>query len=184
MDHQPQGKWSMCHAGSTQHLLPCCFQPAQNRLLQFDLYFAKPNTGYNFNIADSTNNGHGGDAGHSSNAAEVHNRDETWYTYANLRPGYTSYIVDGNHLVEQVNSAISNFVTVTIGDEYVKFDNHRGIQKKYKSEFLFALSGQSITYGRINHDIYFSLNRVVYPFTSVTRTGVGLCRAVIRAYDC
>lgn len=164
---------------------PIIFNQPQGRVLQFDLYLAgSTNTGYNFNIADSTNNGHGGDAGDTSNSAEVHNRDDIWYTYANTKTNYRSYTVDGNHLVEQVNGAISDFVTVTIADEYVEFDNHRGVQKKYKSGFLFTLSGQSASRGSVNHDVYFSLNRVVHPFPSVSRTGVGLCRAVIRAYDC
>ena len=28
------------------------------------------------------------------------------------------------------------------------------------------------------------MNRVVYPYSSTSRTGVGLCKAVIKAVDC
>ena len=48
--------------------------------LIFDLYFQgdlSKGGGWNFNIGDSSNNGYGGDAGHTSNSAEVHNyRDD------------------------------------------------------------------------------------------------------------
>ena len=49
----------------------------QKRRLQFDLYFNTTRSGWNFDISDSTNNGYGGDAGHTSNAAEVHNIGES-----------------------------------------------------------------------------------------------------------
>ena len=155
----------------------------QKRKLQFDLYFDSTRSGWNFDIADSTNNGYGGDAGHTSNAAEVHNKNEAFYIYANVLPGYTDYTTNGL-LVESTGDVITNHVTVTIGDEYVKFDNNRGVQKTYRSEYLFTLSGQSTTYGAVNYSIYFSMNRVVYPFRFASRTGTGLCRAVIRALDC
>ena len=79
---------------------------------------------------------------------------------------------------------MTNHVTVTIGDEYLMFDNNRGVQRTYHSEYLFTLSGQSTTYGAMDYIIYFSMNRVVYPFGYASRTGTGLCRAVIKALDC
>ena len=37
----------------------------------------------------------------------------------------------------------------------------------------------------VPHDVYFSMNRVIYPWKSTTsHTGIGLCKAVIRAVDC
>ncbi len=50
----------------------------QNCKLRFDFDFHVNYTGWNFNIGDSSNDGYGGDAGHISNAAEVHNVDHNF----------------------------------------------------------------------------------------------------------
>ena len=155
----------------------------QKRKLQFDLYFSNSRSGWNFDISDSTNNGYGGDAGHTSNAAEVHNINENVLIYTNTLPGYTDYTTSGLQ-VETVRSALTNHITITVGDEYLMVDNNRGVQRTYRSEYLFTLSGQSTTYGSPDYIIYFSMNRVVYPFNYVSRTGTGLCRAVVKALDC
>ena len=55
--------------------------------LQFDLYFNSTRSGWNFDISDSTNNGYGGDAGHSSNSAEIHSLGENMLLYTNT-PSY------------------------------------------------------------------------------------------------
>ena len=162
----------------------------QNCRLKFDLHLLKDLSKggpWNFDIADSTGNGFGGDAGQTSNSAEVHNYRGSFYVYSNNLPGYAEYS-NLNNLPLSVDlqaNVITNKVTVTIGDEYVHFDNHRGIQRCYDSPYLFTLNGQPTTYGSPNYDIYFSMNRVAYPFQSTTsRTGIGLCKAVIRAVDC
>ena len=152
----------------------------QRRLLRFELYFSRSNSGFNFNIGDSTNNGYGGDAGQTSNAAEVHNVNKRWYVYSNILPGYLQY-ASSNLLVDSLPDVISEHVTVTIGDEHIEFDNHNGTQRCYDSRFLFTLGGQAATYGPVNYDIFFGLNRVI---TSSFRSGTGLCRAVITALDC
>ena len=121
--------------------------------------------------------------GHTSNAAEIHNINNRFYVYAGIRPGYTDYSTNGL-LVENTPDALSNHITITVGDEYVMFDNNHGLQKTYRSEHLFTLSGQSTSYGPVDYIIYFSMNRVVYPFSSASRTGTGLCRAVVKALDC
>lgn len=169
--------------GVLKIIFPQACNHAQKRRLQFDLYFSNSRSGWNFDISDSTNNGYGGDAGHTSNAAEVHNINENFYLYSNTLPGYTDYTKTGLQ-VDYITAAMSNHVTVTIGDEYVMFDNNRGVQKTYRSEYLFTLSGQQTTYGAVDYIIYFSMNRVVYPFNFASRTGTGLCRAVVRALDC
>ena len=88
-------------------------------------------------------------------------------------------------LVDQQADVMTNNVTITVGDEFFHFNNHRGIQRSYSSPYLFTLNGQTTTYGSSNYDIYFSMNRVVYPWQSTTsHTGIGLCKAVIRAVDC
>ena len=169
--------------GVLRIVFPRACNHMQKRRLQFDLYFASTRSGWNFDIGDSTNNGYGGDAGHTSNAAEVHNINERFYVYTNTLNGYTDYSTSGL-LVESTNNALTNHVTVTVGDEYVMFDNNRGLQKTYRSEYLFTLSGQATQYGPVDYVIYFSMNRVIYPFSYTSRTGTGLCRAVIKALDC
>ena len=166
--------------GVLRIVFPQACNHMQKRRLQFDLYFDSTRSGWNFDISDSTGDGYGGDAGHTSNAAEVHNINEAFFVYTNTLPGYTDYSTNGL-LVENSANALSNHITVTIGDEYVMFDNNRGLQKTYRSEYLFTLSGQATTYGSVDYVIYFSMNRVI---TSASRSGTGLCRAVIKALDC
>ena len=58
---------------------------------KFDLYLSSTAKGFNFDIGDSTNDGYGGDASQTSNAAEVHNNGNTFYVYSNKLNGYESY---------------------------------------------------------------------------------------------
>ena len=147
----------------------------QRRRFQFELYFASDARGWNFHIGDTRGDGYGG--GHG-NAAEVHNINRDWYVYGNSLPGYQDYTSENvPFLVDHLSNAITDHVTVTIGDELVEFDNHNGTQLHYNSEYLFALSGQP-TSGRINYKIFFGMNRVI---TSTSRSGTGLCRVVIKA---
>ena len=141
---------------------------------------------WNFDISDSTNNGFGGDAGDSSNSAEAHNYRGNFMVYSNTLPGYTEYSNQKNLLllVDLQRDVLTNNITITVGDEYVHFDNHRGIQRSYSSPYLFTLNGQATTKGTPDFDIYFSMNRVVYPYSQTSRAGIGLCKAVIRAVDC
>lgn len=134
--------------------------------------------GITFDIGDSpTVNGYGGDAGTTSNAAEVHSFNNILYLYTGNLPGYLSYAIDARLLVESVPDVISNFVTITIGDELVELDNHRGVQRRYESPHLFTLNGQATTYGPINYDIHFGMNRVI---NTSYRYGTGLCKVIIR----
>ena len=159
----------------------------QNCRLKFNLHMLKDlsqGNGWNFNIGDSSNNGYGGDAGHTSNAAEVHNNHGNFSVFSNTLPGYTQYTKNGL-LVDEQTDVMTNNVTITVGDEFFHFNNDHGIQRSYSSPYLFTLNGQTTTYGSPNYDIYFSMNRVVYPWQSTTsHTGIGLCKAVIRAVDC
>ena len=163
---------------------PLSGQP-QRRLLRFDLFFnvslINKSSSFNFDIGDSLTDGWGGDGGQTSNAAEVHSLRTNWLVYSNTLPGYLSYITTAPLNVDNVPNAITEHVTVTIGDEYVEFDNHAGFQRCYRSRYLFTLSGQTPTYGSVNYDIFFSMNRVV---STASRSGVGLCRAIIKAVDC
>ena len=154
----------------------------QRYCLVFDLYLQKDPRRWAFNIGDSTNNGYGGDAGTTSNAAEVHNIGNSWFVYSNNLPGYGSYAGSSTLLVESLSNVITDHVTLTIGDEYVEFDNNQGVQKCYSSKYLFTLSGQTPTYGVVNYDIFFALNRVIRYRSD--RTGPGLSRAIIREVEC
>ena len=149
----------------------------QTRYLVFDFYFSSNNSGFNINIGDSfSNNGYGGDGGHTSNAAEVHSKEKNWNIYTGTLPGYTDY---AEILVEAIQDVITDHVTVIIGDEYAEFDNNRGVRKCYSSKYLFTLSGQTPTYGNVNYDIYFGMNRVI----SSSRSGIGLCSVTIREIE-
>ena len=146
--------------------------------LKFDFHLQPNASGFTFDIGDSpTVNGYGGDAGTTSNAAEVHSQATSFNIFTDTIPGYLDYATNGHILVDAVADVISNFVTVTIGDELVDFDNHRGVQRRYESSHLFTLNGQATTYGSINYDIYFSMNRVV---SSASRSGTGLCKVIMR----
>ena len=154
----------------------------QRRLLRFELFFnVTLIRSFNFDIGDSLTDGWGGDGRQTSNAAEVHSLHTTWLVYSNTLPGYLGYITTAPLNVDNVPNAITEHVTVTIGDEYVEFDNHAGFQRCYRSRYLFTLSGQTPMYGSVNYDIFFSMNRVV---STASRSGVGLCRAIIKAVDC
>ena len=146
--------------------------------LKFDFHLQPNSSGITFNIGDSpTVNGYGGDAGTTSNSAEVHSSGNDFLVFTGSYPGYLDYATNGHILVDNVLDVLSNFVTITIGDELVEFDNHRGVQRRYDSRHLFTLNGQPTTYGPIKYDIDFSMNRAVY---SAGRTGTGLCKVIIR----
>ena len=149
---------------------------------KFDLHLSGAG-GWNFNIGDSTNNGYGGDAGQTSNAAEVHNIGDSFFVYSNILNGYESYADQSYLLVEQTKEVVSGPVSVTVGDKFVKFESSSW-NKCYASPYLFTLNGQATNYGPVNYDIFFSMNRVIYPYSSVSRTGTGLCKATITAMDC
>ena len=161
---------------------PFSINQMQRRFLRIDFFLDSQATGWNYHIGDSkTNSGFGGDAGTTSNDAEVHNLNKDWFVYSNELPGYQDYTTSG-FLVDRVNNVVTNRVTIIIGDEYVEFDNNRGIRRRYRSEYLFTLSGQKPTVGVVDYDIFVAMNRVIKPY--VSRTGIGLCGVEIRALDC
>ena len=154
-------------------------QPRQGRQpcrLKLDFHFQASRVGWTFDIGDSpTVNGYGSDAGTTSNAAEVHSLNNHTLTYIGTLPGYRDYTIDG-HLLVEGNILLTNIVTITIGDELVEIDNHRGVQRRYESPYLFTLNGQATTYGSIDYKIHFSMNRVIQ---STYHSGAGLCKAIV-----
>ena len=94
--------------------------------LKFNLHMLKDlsqGSGWNFDIGDSSNNGYGGDSGHTSNAAEVHNNYGNFSAFSNTLPGYTEY-TKSVLLVDQQADVMTNNVTITVGDELFHFNNH------------------------------------------------------------
>lgn len=101
--------------GVVKITLPSSQNGKQKCRLKFDLHMLKDlsnGNGWNFNIADSTNNGYRGDAGHTSNAAEVHNIRGNFYVYSNTLPGYTEYSKN-SLLVDMQANVMTNHVTIT-----------------------------------------------------------------------
>ncbi len=168
-----------------QRVLRINFQEAcnftQNCKLRFDFNFDEDFTGWNFNIGDSSNDGNGGDAGHTSNAAEVHNINRQLRVLTNTLPGFTSITRNGNLIHDHVNDVVGGNFTLVIGDEFVMFDNHNGVQKSYRSRYFFTLNGQPTTYGPVDYLINFGMNRVI---NHNRRSGTGLCRATIKMLSC
>lgn len=65
--------------------------------LTFDFHLQPNSSGFTFDIGDSpTVNGHGGDAGTTSNAAEVHSLTASFNIFTGTRPGYVDYATNGH----------------------------------------------------------------------------------------
>ena len=144
--------------------------PASNSkvCVKFDLYLNNPD-GWNFLISETRADGYGG-TGPASEATEVHNVDNDFFIYPNLLPGNQAY---GKARVE---SAITNHITILVCDKHVEFDNYKGMQMCYDSEYLFTLSGPDT--------LFFGMNRVIVQRWSTAREGTGLCRAVVKTVTC
>ena len=146
---------------------------------KFDLQFSSP-SGWNFNIGDSSNNAFGGDF-YDISGAEVLNTGDSFNLYSNHLDGFESYGSPGK-LVEKKAGVVNGHVSVTVGDEFVKYESSSW-NKCYASRYLFTLNGQATNYGPVNC-IFFSMNRIIYTYPRVPRTGTGLCKATITAMDC
>lgn len=142
----------------------------QRRCFKFDFHFSSP-SGWNFNIGDSTTNGYG----ETSNAAEVHNVGGSFYVYSKNIDSYGSRGI----LVENRAGVVTGQVSVTIGDEFVKYESNSWNKCYVSRRYLFPLNGQD---DLVDYDIFFSMNRVIRYRSD--RTGTGLCKAIITAMDC
>ncbi len=146
-------------------------------------YDATP-TGWTVNIGDSvSNNGWGGDGGHTSNAAEMQILGTKIDAYTNILPGYQNVTDDGRlHLlaVPNIVSGDDSKVVLEIGDEHLGWDNLQGINGSIDSPYLYTLNGQSTLYGDINYDVYASFNRVI---STNGRIGSGASKVKIFTED-
>ena len=110
--------------------LPNAIGNIQNNRLKFDLYFRPPAvTGFIFHIGDSSqNNGQGGTAGTYS--AEIFSDANQWMVNTNGLSGYDLYSISG-FVADSIQNVFTDHmhVTIIVGDEYIEFDNHRGVQR-------------------------------------------------------
>ena len=70
----------------------------------------------------------GGDAGTTSNSAEVHGLGRKLLIYSNVLPGYQDYTTDGHLQLENKAKALSDHVTICISHERVEVTNYCGYQ--------------------------------------------------------
>ena len=149
--------------------IPFPASPSNSKVcIKFDLHLEDPK-GWNFLISETDADGYGG-TGPASEATEVHNVNDTFFIYPNLLPGNQAY---GRTIVKR---AITNHITILVCDNHVEFDNYKGMQMCYHSEYLFTLSGPDT--------MYFGMNRVIVQRWPTARVGTGLCRAVVKTVTC
>ncbi|MBC6420831.1 MAG: hypothetical protein GDA43_05480 [Hormoscilla sp. SP5CHS1] len=105
-------------------------------------YDAEP-SGWTVTIGDSvSNNGWGGDGGHTSNAAEMQIFDTRIDVYSNVLPGYQNVTTDGHLYLLRVPDIFSSGSTVVleVSDEHLAWDNQSGAAGELDSEYLYNLS--------------------------------------------
>ena len=123
----------------------------------------------------------GGDAGTTSNAAEVHGYNRNLLIFTNTLFDYRLYSTDNHLRVENKANSLSDHVTLYIGDERVEVNNYRGYQAVYDSKYLFTLNGQKPSkrypHAHVEYDIWLSMNRVI---SGSHRSGTGLCKVAIK----
>ncbi|MGB0386413.1 MAG: choice-of-anchor Q domain-containing protein, partial [Ardenticatenaceae bacterium] len=145
---------------------------------QFDVEYGGQPQGWTVNIGDaSTNNGWGGDAGLTSNAAEMQILNTTLDLYSNVLPGYNSVTLDGHLHLARVENAVSqgDIISLKVKDEYLKWHSP-SVSGDFDSPYLYTLNGQATLYGPVNYDIYAGFNRTI---GSAARNGSGVSKVNI-----
>lgn len=155
--------------------------------VEFEIKYDGVPTGMTVNIGDSiTNNGFKGDGGTQSNDAEmqigthdklpaddvVGRRDLTTWGKDGSPPGFLNYQFG---LVCRESK-----LQLKVKDEYLQWDNGRGISGEYTSSHLYALNGQADSQGSVNYDIFGAFNRVI---KTNSRIGSGVGKVTIRLRD-
>jgi hypothetical protein len=145
----------------------------------FDVTYNTIPTGWTVDICDSQScNGWGGDAGHTSNAAEVEVVNTSFNAYRNTLHGHPDATGEPLSLFgKAVSITEGSTVSLEISDERVGWDfpNEQG---ELVSDRLFTLNGQIPTYGTVDYDIYAAFNRVISG-TSRNGSGAGLVRITL-----
>ena len=167
--------------GSVKITFPVADDGVQNRKLRIDLYFEQqtvPLTGISFHIGDSNLNRGENIPSEELYSAEILGSDNDWEVHANNLPGRAGYTGNAEGtLADFIPSIITDHITILVGDEFVKFDNHNGVMKSYESKYLFSLSGAS------DYDIFLSMNRAIDPLPGAP-PAKGLCNVVVRSLEC
>jgi len=128
----------------------------------FEVTYDKQPTGWTVDICDSKScDGYGGDAGHTSNAAEVEILNTGFNAYRNTLHGHPDSTGESLRLFSKpVSISQGTTVSLEISNESLEwnFPNEKG---KLESDRLFTLNGQTPTYGTVDYDIYVAFNRVI-----------------------
>lgn len=129
--------------------------------LDLKIEFDGPSKDWSFHLGDSmSNNGYGGDGGHSSNDAELHIVNGRLDVFACDRfPGRDKHLLKGWPLG-------SKSVFLHVGDGLLRGQGGLNVQDPY----LFALKGQEDPEGSPNYDLFIGINQVV----AGGRTGSGV----------
>ncbi|OQW92069.1 MAG: hypothetical protein BWK78_02775, partial [Thiotrichaceae bacterium IS1] len=138
----------------------------------FEVTYSGQPTGYTVDIGDSKScNGNGGDAGDTSNAAEVEINGTAFNLYSNTLTGYDTQTINGGLALLNKPNIVTQGSTVSleVSNERIGW-NFATDKSELKSKYLFTLNGQSTLYGPVDYDVYAAFNRVI---ESTRRTGVG-----------
>ncbi|KAL3884541.1 hypothetical protein ACJMK2_024675 [Sinanodonta woodiana] len=142
-----------------------------NQMLKIELWMSPNKTGVSFHVGDSiTNNGFGGDDSTQENNAEFHMYDYEQRLYGSDKCSNMS------QLLFSLPSTVAHWVTVYIGNEFIRVSTPLGDTYELCSDCLFALNGQTDSKGTVNEDIYIGLNRII---PTQIGDGSGVCGAVI-----
>ncbi|XP_022333355.2 uncharacterized protein LOC111130504 [Crassostrea virginica] len=151
------------------------FPMCGRRMLRIDMFLGDVRNGFMFNVGDSpSNNGWGGDSGHTQNDAEIFGRYPTMYSYK-------------SDLCKSENTAWANTllapdvkrVTIFVANNFFRITNDQGFDVEDCHKCLFALNGQDPNDPA--NTLYMAFNKVIQKFSS--RRGVGVCNVRIR-WEC
>lgn len=150
------------------------FPMCKRRMLRIDMFLGEDRKGYMFNVGDSqSNNGWGGDSGHTKHDAEI------FGYYPTIR-GYKSDFCKSEKST-WANTLLKpgvRRVTIFAANNYARITNDNGFEVKGCHKCAFALNGQDPD-DRAN-TLYMAFNRVI---AASNRRGVGVCTVRIR-WEC
>ena len=132
-------------------------------------------SGHSFHVGDAQDNNGGGGAS-SSYSAEVLSQGNDWLVNARV------HVVGNQYRYNKIDNAISlSEVTVTLGDEYIRFepDISGSIESAvYGGGYFYGLRGQD------DYEVFIGLNRLISATGVPFPFGTGLCRIEITALTC
>jgi hypothetical protein len=134
----------------------------------FDTLYGGAPSGWTVNIGDSsTDNGFGGDAATQSNDAEMQVYGTTMSVYGSDRtPASVRNILNILNLPSQGTTLSFDVSNYFLG----------WVRGELRSDYIYALQGQSDTEGPVNWDIYAGFNRTI---SDASRFGSGVTRVTV-----